>query len=339
LVLNRRHIRSLAALHGSSGQSTAGSTGKDAAYVVYAALVGNLLVAATKFVAAAFSGSSAMLTEAIHSTADSANQIFLMIGNKRSQSPPDATHAFGYGMEIYFWTSMVAILVLLAGGAFSIFEGWRHLQHPRLNSSPVLSLGVLAAAAVFEGASFLVGYRASRRMVRRHPIPGREVGLWKFIKLSKDPNLYESLLEDGAALVGLACAGVGIILSAYWKLLWADGVASLAIGLILVADAYIILYATRSLTAGETVAPPLLNDIKNAILDDFADLWVARIDTLHVGPNSVMVVLKLDSSPETTVHEIAGRMDQLRDRLKTVDDRIRLVFANLTLDRSGRVSD
>lgn len=162
--------------------------------VVYAALLGNVLVAVTKFIAATLSGSSAMLTEAIHSSADTANQILLLLGNSRSRAKLDPTHPFGYGMEIYFWTFVVAVLVLLAGGGASLWEGIHHLIAPKPIVSAGLSLGVLAVSSAIEGFSLLVGYREYKRVSRTHTIPNEHVGLWKFIKQSKDPNLYESLL-------------------------------------------------------------------------------------------------------------------------------------------------
>ena len=157
--------------------------------VVYSSLAGNVLVAVAKFVAAGLSGSGAMLTEAIHSAADSANQLLLLIGNRRSRAPADPSHAFGYGPEIYFWTFVVAVMVLIAGGAVSIVEGLHKLAAASPVRSPAINLAVLAVAAVFETASFLVGYRAYRRVVRGRRVNGREVGLWRFIELSKDPNL------------------------------------------------------------------------------------------------------------------------------------------------------
>src|ERR1700759_3197395 len=140
--------------------------------VVYAALLGNILVAASKYLAAIISGSSAMLTEAIHSTSDCANQLLLLIGVRRGKLPADSSHPFGYGMEIYFWTFVVAVLVLLAGGAYSIYQGLEQLDSPHPIRSPLLNLVVLSISAVFEGASFAVGYREYRKVAGRHRLPG-----------------------------------------------------------------------------------------------------------------------------------------------------------------------
>ncbi len=286
--------------------------------VVYAALVGNVFVASSKYVAAALSGSSAMLTEAIHSTSDCTNQLLLLIGVRRGKLPADATHPFGYGMEIYFWTFVVAVLVLLAGGAYSIFRGVSELAAPHAIGSPRLSLAVLLLSAVFEGGSFTVGYKQYKKVVEAHRIPGQSISLIQFIKLSKDPSLYESLLEDGAALAGIAIAAVGIVGSAYFGLVRADGAASVLIGIILVANGIAILVATRSLVAGEAVAPPVLRDLWSAMREQPWSDRVSDLATLHLGPTCVLVAVTLLPGPGNDEH--VGH--EIERRLKATDPRI-----------------
>src|ERR1700736_1336823 len=164
------------------------------ARVVYAALAGDLAVAAAKFGASALSGSSAMLTEAIHSLVDSADQLLLLTGQSRARKPPDRTHPLGYGMETYFWS-----FVFFLGGLVAFYQGVRHILTPQPIVSPSISLGVLVVAALFEGWSFAVGFREYKRVVR-----GRDIPLWSFIKASKDPSLYGTLLEDFSAVIGIA---------------------------------------------------------------------------------------------------------------------------------------
>jgi cation diffusion facilitator family transporter len=286
--------------------------------VVYAALLGNVLVAVSKFVAAALSGSTAMLTEAIHSTADCANQCLMIIGSRRSTAPPDETHNFGYGPEIYFWTFVVAVLVLIAGGAASIGEGLLGLHAPSRLKSVSISLIVLAASAVFEGGSFLVGLKEAEKVKRRHP--GRRVGFWKFIRLSKDPQLYETLLEDAAALVGIGFALAGVIGNGVFHWLWADGVASCFIGVLLIADALVTLGATRSLIAGESVVPTFLRDL-GAAVSDLSPI-VEKVETLHLGPECVIVTLTLEggaaAATQAEVDILAGRIRQVDDRIEHV---------------------
>lgn len=288
--------------------------------VVYAALAGNVLVAASKYVASVLSGSSAMLTEAIHSTTDCVNQLLLLIGVGRQKLPPDQRHPFGHGMEIYFWAFVVAILVLLAGGAYSLYQGYAELAHPRLIQTPALNLTVLGLSALFEAGSFAVGYRQFRRVAKRHVIPGQSVSLLLFIKWSKDPSLYESLLEDGAALIGISIAVLGTLGNAFFGVLRADGVASIAIGVLLMGNGTAILIATRSLITGEAVAPPLLRDLWKAVQGmDWADR-IARLQTLHLGPSCVLIAVNLRR--ETPTHSEVQLFDEIDRRLRAVDDRI-----------------
>ena len=298
--------------------------------VVYAALAGNVMVAISKFTAASISGSSAMLTEAIHSSADTANQILLLIGNSRSRASPDDSHAFGYDGEVYFWAFVVAVVVLVAGGAASLYEGMRKLTHPEPLTSPWLSLGVLALSVVFEGSSLWFGLKEYRRVAYRHRLPGFKVSLWRFIELSKDPNLYETLLEDLAALAGIGIAAIGIIASAIFDLLWADGAASLGIGLLLIADSWVIARATRSLVAGETVAPPLLKDLKCALEGSPQVRAFVDLKTLHLGPRSILVTVTVELTAGTIASGAAARdLDQVSEQLKAVDPRVSYVFFRL----------
>lgn len=286
--------------------------------VVYAALAGNVLVAGSKYIAAALSGSSAMLTEAIHSTSDCANQLLLLIGVRRGRLPADESHPFGYGMEIYFWTFVVAVLVLLAGGAYSIYRGLSELAAPHPIEAPGVSLAVLFVSAIFEGASFRVGYKQYQKVVARHSTPGQTVTVIQFIKLSKDPSLYESLLEDGAALAGIGVAAAGVVGSAFFGMFRADGAASVLIGLILVANAFAILIATRSLVAGEAVAPTVLRDMWSALRGHPWSERVSDLATLHLGPTCILVAVTLLPGPGND--ELVG--PEIESRLKATDPRI-----------------
>lgn len=288
--------------------------------VIYAALAGNGLVAASKYTAAAMSGSSAMLTEAVHSTSDCTNQLLLLIGVRRQARPPDQSHPFGYGMEIYFWTFVVAVLVMLAGGVFSLYQGYIEFADPHPIRTPVLNLVVLCLSALFESGSFAVGYRQYRRIVTAHVIPGQSIGLLRFIRWSKDPSMYESLLEDGAALVGIAIAVVGTIGNAFFGLLWADGAASMGIGLLLLANGTAILIATRSLIAGEAAAPPVLRDLWKAIETSGWTDRVAALQTLHLGPSCILIAVSLrHGAKDASDFDLQREIDR---RLRSVDDRV-----------------
>jgi cation diffusion facilitator family transporter len=303
--------------------------GKESTKVVYVALAGNVLVTLAKFGAAALSGSSAMLTEAIHSSADSANQLILLLGNKRSRLESDETHPFGYGMEIYFWTFIVAVMVLIAGGVASIYQGVARLRDLRPVEQPLVSLGVLAASAVFEGSSLAVGYRTFKRIVRGRKIDGQTVSMWRFIEISKDPNLYETLLEDSAALLGIGIAILGVVASAYFGLLMADGSASIAIGVLLVLDSIVIARATRSLIAGESAARPVTDGIHALLREHAPHLRVSNVATLQLGPETILVALTIAPDPASTVADSARSLRQVTDRLKALDRRIAHVLFRL----------
>jgi cation diffusion facilitator family transporter len=305
---------------------------EDSKGVVYAALTGNVLVAASKFVAATVSGSSAMLTEAVHSSADCVNQLLLLFGTHRSRKKGDRSHPFGYDGEVYFWAFVVAVMVLFAGGVVSIYQGAQELRHPHPIDSFILSLAVLAVSAAFEGASLIVGYRASRRVIARHPGDGKRVSMWRFIKLSKDPNMYESLLEDSAALIGIALAAIGILGSALLQVLWMDAAASIAIGLLLIANSYVIANATRSLIAGEAVAPALQTEIEDALKRAGYEGRCSYLKSLHLGPNTIIIALSLFRHDQANDTPVVKQLEEVVTAVKRIDERIRHVFFTFRSD-------
>jgi cation diffusion facilitator family transporter len=289
--------------------------------VVLTALAGNGAIAVAKFVAAGLSGSTAMLTEAIHSLVDTGDQILLLIGQRRGARPGDPTHPLGYGMEAYFWSFIVALMVFLLGGVLSVYEGVRHILHPAPVVSPWISLGVLAVAAVFEGASFRVGYREYKRIVR-----GRAVRLWTFIKGSKDASLVSVLLEDSAALVGILLAAAGVIATTFLHVPWADGAASVAIGVLLSFIAFVLANETRSLIAGEAVAPPVMEQLKATLARIDCITELAEIATLHLGPGAILVALTLGFRPNSTTEMLNAAVRELTRCLQETDGRIAYVY-------------
>jgi cation diffusion facilitator family transporter len=289
--------------------------------VVHAALAGNVAIALAKFAAYGVSGASAMLAEAIHSLVDSVDQILLLIGESRGSRPADPDHPLGHGMESYFWSFIVAVMVLLLGGGASLYQGVHHIFAPEPIQSPAISFTVLGVAAIFEGSTLAVGYREFKRVVR-----GRDVRLWTFIHMSKDPSLYASLLEDSAALVGIAIAALGVLGSAVFDVRWADGAASLAIGGLLTMAALVLANESRSLIAGEAVAPPVMDEIKRRLGAEPRIETVSDIATLHLGPRSVLVALTISFSPEMTLADLRRAIHDLTIALKQVDGRIAYVY-------------
>lgn len=289
--------------------------------VVLAALSGNLAIAVTKFVAFAFTGSTAMLTEGIHSLVDTGDQVLLLIGQKRAARPPDPSHPFGYGLETYFWSFIVALMIFLAGGAVAIWEGAERIVHPSAMSRPGINFAVLAASAVFEGLSFRTAYREYRNTVR-----GRNVRLYGFLRNSKDPNVFATLLEDGAALVGLGLAAVGIAGSTFLHLPWADGAASIAIGILLISVAAFMANETRSLIAGEAAAPDIVQKARDtlAACGDLGALGQMR--TLHLGPQNILVAIDWRFDPELDLERRNQAAAELASRVRTADPRIHHVL-------------
>ena len=288
--------------------------------VVYAALAGNLAIAVTKFAAFGFTRSTAMLTEAIHSLVDTADQILLLIGQKRSERPGDETHPFGYGMEIYFWSFIVSLLIFFVGGTVSIWQGVQRILAPEPLADPWINYLVLAISAVFEGGSFLVGYKEYRAVVR-----GRDIRLLPFLSISKDPNLFATLLEDGAALIGLVAATLGITGASFFGLAWADGAASVLIGLLLLCVAFFLANETRSLIAGEAAAPPIIEEVQKAARDD-PRIEVVELSTLHLGPKAILVEVAPRFRADLSADELKRTMTDLIARVRAADPRICSVF-------------
>ena len=298
--------------------------------VVYVALAGNAAIAAVKFAAAVLTGSAAMISEAVHSVVDTLDQILLLVGAARSARKPDRSHPFGYGLEVYFWTFSVSVLVFLLGGAVSIAEGVIKLRSNGGAEGALVNYTVLAVSAVFEGISFLIGFRQYRRFTR-----GR-VGLADFVRRSKDPNLFVSLLEDGAALIGLAIAAAGVT-GRLFGADWADGAASVAIGLLLMSVAFVLANETRSLIAGESADPGVVEAVERALADGLQGCRVAEAATLQLGPSNILVCVTLDIPPERAAetHEIAR---ELTRRVRKADGRVGRVYFR-PVGRDGEAGD
>jgi cation diffusion facilitator family transporter len=254
---------------------------------VYAALAANLAIAATKFAAFLFTGSAAMLTEGIHSTVDTGNEALLLFGLSRAQRPPDETHPFGYGMEIYFWSFIVALLIFTAGGAVAVYEGVSKIGRPERIENVWVNYIVLGAAFVFESISLHTAYREFRKGNTQKP-------LWRAIRASKDPSIFAVILEDSAALAGLLVAFVGVSLAATFGWLRADGIASIAIGILLILVAIFLARETRSLLTGEAARPEIREQLKAILDNDPRVISATEILTMQLGPRQVLAAITID---------------------------------------------
>jgi cation diffusion facilitator family transporter len=291
--------------------------------VVFAALAGNLAIAATKFIAAFLTGSSAMLTEAIHSSVDTGNQGLLLLGLARAKRPPSQTHPFGYGMELYFWSFVVALMIFALGGAVSVYQGVHKIVAPEPIERAWINFVVIGLSAVFEGGSFLIAWREFKTVRGDTPF-------FRALKSSKDPAVFAVLLEDGAALLGLALAGAGVAGSVL-GVTWADGAASVAIGVLLVVIAAFLANETRSLLTGEAAAPRVVENVRKALAADPRVESVAEVLSMHLGPREILLGVTLDFHDELTAGQIEDAADAFAALIQGVDRRITRVFV-----RSGR---
>lgn len=251
------------------------------------ALLANLGIAVAKFVAAAITGSSAMLTEGIHSLVDSTNQLLLMWGRKQAKKPPDKQHPFGYGREIYFWSFVVAVLVFALGAGVSIYEGIIHIQRPEKSLSPLIAYAVLTVAFVLEGWSTLEAFKEFK--AAKGPL-----GWFEAIVRSKDPPAFIVLLENGAAMAGILTAGVGVFLSHYTGNSFYDGAASVVIGVILAITAALLAYESKGLLIGEAADPEMVKDLGDRIADKAGVVGVGHVLTVHSAPDQITAMINVD---------------------------------------------
>ena len=276
---------------------------------IYAAIAGNSAIAVTKFIAAGISGSSAMLSEAVHSLVDTGNGFLLLLGLRRSRREPDRAHPFGYGKEVYFWSLVVAMLIFAGGGGVSIYEGIKHLVHPGELGDPTMSYIVLGLAIVFEGAAFTVAYREFRGAIGDTP-------LWPAIRQAKDPTAFAVLLEDSAALAGLVVALIGVYAASTLGNPYIDGAASVVIGLILMGVAAVLAWESRGLLIGEAGTPEMVEGVREAALAEEAVDSVTNVRTMHVGPHTVIANLELRFDRDLDAAGIEAAVDRVEAAIR-----------------------
>ena len=298
--------------------SAGGSTG-----VVIVALGCNLAIAASKFVAYTWTGSSAMLSEAIHSFVDTSNQALLMVGLKRSQRPPDARHPFGYSKELYFWSFIVAMILFSLGAGVAIYEGVEKILNPHPIENAYISYIVLAVAIFLEGIST---WKAVTEFNKRR---GR-TGMVAALRHSKDPALFAIVLEDLAALAGLLVALIGIFLADRLGIAEADGVASILIGLILGTVAAFMSTEIRSLIVGEAATPAMRSGIRRLMREEVGAgkpiRAINEIRTMHLGPDDVLMAASVDFHDAGTVADVEATTARMEEAIKTKYPQVRNVF-------------
>lgn len=286
---------------------------------IFSAILANLAIAITKSIAAYFSGSSAMVSEAIHSLVDSGNGALLLVGLRRSRRPADDNHPFGHGKELYFWPFIVAILVFALGGGMSVYEGIMHLVHPQQLSDPTWNYIVLGIAFIFEGVSSYLAFKAFRKELKGG-------GVIKTIRASKDPNTFTVLFEDTAAMAGLLVAFIGIFLGHLLGNPYLDGIASIFIGVILATVAVFLAYETKGLLIGESVDPQTLASVRSIAAADEAVEEVRRSLTMHFGPADVLLALDVRFKSHLSSDAVSEAINRLEAAIRARHPAIKHIF-------------
>jgi cation diffusion facilitator family transporter len=277
--------------------------------VIYAALIGNLLVAATKFVAAAVTGSSAMLSEAVHSLVDTGNELLLLYGLRRAARPPDAQHPLGHGRELYFWSFIVTLVIFGVGAGVSIYEGVRHMRSPLPVTNPIVNYVVLALALVFESGSWWVALRVFRAAKG-------ERGYYEAVRQSKDPTMFMVLFEDTAALLGILIALAGIGASEAFDRPVLDGVASIGIGLLLAVVAAFLANEVKGLLIGEPAQSGVVASIC-AIARAQPGIEQARgLFTVHLGPDQIVAAINVDFADRLSARDVEAIVAAVEERVR-----------------------
>lgn len=300
---------------------------------IFAAIIGNLLIAATKFTAAFFTGSSAMLSEGIHSVVDTGNGLLMLVGIRNSKKPADDEHPFGHGRELYFWSLVVAFSVFAVGGGISIYEGITHILHPTPIENVAWSYSVLGVSLVFEGSTWYFGWVAFAKTRR-----GRSV--FDAIRRSKDPTNFTVLLEDSAAIAGLLVAFAGVFLGHEFGLPYFDGIASIVIGILLCMVALLLGGESRSLLIGEAADGDTLRAIKEIAQADPHVEGVNKLLTIYLGPNDVAVTLELDFKDKISAiqlrHSVRNIELAIRDKFPKIK---RVYYEAASLSENHRDGD
>ena len=286
---------------------------------ILAALVGNSLIAVTKFIAASYTGSSAMFSEAVHSVVDSGNQLLLLYGVKRSKRPADSKHPFGYGKELYFWSFVVAILIFSIGSGISFYEGFHKLHSPEPVSNPMINFIVLGFAVIFESWTCWVAATEFKKSKG-------DRGWVEAIRRSKDPALFTVLFEDTAALLGLLVALIALTLSEHLNLPVLDSVASLIISFILAVTAGLLAFECKGLLTGEGASEEVVTGIKQIINESQGIKHVNEVLTLHLGPEDILLNVSLDFEDDLSSGEVEEAISTLEFRIKQMFPEIRRVF-------------
>jgi cation diffusion facilitator family transporter len=296
---------------------------------VVAALGANLGIAVTKFIAFLFTGSASMLAESVHSVADTGNEVLLLVGRDRSTRPRSEEHPFGFGRERYFYGFVVSVMLFTVGGAFSVYDGIHKIVNPVAVHDPLVALIVLGLSAVLETFSLRTGIAEANKVRGDRP--------WAtFIRRSKAPELPVVLLEDMAALIGLAFAFTGVTLAWVTGQGWWDGAGSLAIGLLLATAAAILAVETKSLLIGESASAEVQRMVVTAIEDGPEVERVIHMRTVHISPDAILVAAKIAVRADDTAAQVAAGIDAAERRVRAAVPIARTIYLEPDIYRPDR---
>ena len=287
--------------------------------VIYAALVGNGLIAITKFIAGAMTNSSAMLSEAIHSVVDTGNQVLLLYGLKKAAKPADERFPFGHGKEIYFWSFIVAMLIFAVGAAVSIYKGVLHVIHPEPIQSPMINYIVLVLAMLFEGAAWYFAFKEFSKAKGKW-------GYYEAVRRGKDPTMFVVLFEDSAAMIGLIVAFLGVLLSQLTGIHQFDGIASIMIGLVLAGTAAWLAYETKSLLIGESANKHVIEGIRKIVREQPDVEQVNEVLTMHMGPEFILLNISVEFRDDATTDKLESRVAKITSQIKQAYPFVKRVF-------------
>lgn len=305
-----------------------GSSAEGSTKVVYAAIAANLAITITKFVAAAMTGSSSMLSEAVHSVVDTGNEALMLIGIRRARKPPDERHPFGYARELYFWPFVVALVIFAGGAVVSVYEGVEKILHPQPMESAWINFAVLGVALVMEGVSWVVAWREFN--ARRG-----NAGIFETVHASKDPTVFIVLFEDSAALIGLLIAAASITAEVVLENPLFDGIGSVLIGGVLALTAAFLAYETKSLLIGESARRDLVDGVR-AILE--AEPTVDRVNevlAMHLGPEVVVANVSVDVRDDVAAGRVEAALERIERTVKERYPEIKRVFTEIRAARRG----
>ncbi len=286
---------------------------------IYAALVGNSLIAVTKFGAAAYTGSAAMFSEGVHSLVDTGNQVLLLFGIKQSTKPPSPEFPFGHGKEIYFWCFIVAMLIFALGGTASIYQGFQHIGSTGEMTNPLVNYLVLGFAIIFECGALYVA-------LKEFNLSRGDQSVLDAVRHGKDPTLFVVVFEDSAAMLGLLIALAGVVAFQLTGNSIYDAVASIAIGVVLLLTAIWLALESKSLLIGESANPEVRQAIADAIAQDARVKEINEIATLHMGPEFIVVTVSVDFGSDLSADDVETSVTALNTSIKALDDRIQRVY-------------